>query len=205
MLAFWNGFLAVLFIIICCLLVIVVLLQKGRGGGLGAAFGGAGTAAFGTRTGDVFTWITIVLTAMFLLLAIGASFAYRDSSGQLPYVTIRVDSEDGGAKHLALKAGSDKKVKIYYTLDGGEPTEKSAHYAGSLIELRRGQVLKARAFRHNWEPSEIAVHSWETPATASAPASSPAATSSSPAGEVQTAPASGPAGATLPAATQPGR
>ena len=33
-------FLATLFIVVVILLIIVVLLQKGRGGGLGAAFGG---------------------------------------------------------------------------------------------------------------------------------------------------------------------
>ena len=54
---------------ICVLLIVVVLLPKGRGGGLGAAFGGLGSSAFGTRVGDVFTWVTIVLTALFLVLA----------------------------------------------------------------------------------------------------------------------------------------
>ncbi len=47
--------LGTLFIIICVLLIVVVLLQKGRGGGLGAAFGGAASSAFGTKVGDVFT------------------------------------------------------------------------------------------------------------------------------------------------------
>jgi len=65
------------FVLTCILLIVVVLLQKGRGGGLGAAFSGAGSAAFGTRTGDVFTWVTIVLTALFLLLAVATSFVYR--------------------------------------------------------------------------------------------------------------------------------
>ena len=53
-------FLATLFVLVCILLIVVILLQKGRGGGLGAAFGGLGSSAFGTRTGDVFTWVTIV-------------------------------------------------------------------------------------------------------------------------------------------------
>ena len=70
-------FLGTLFIVVCILLILVVLLQKGRGGGLGAAFGGAGSSAFGTRTGDVLTWVTIVLTGLFLLLAIGTTMLYR--------------------------------------------------------------------------------------------------------------------------------
>ena len=65
-----DTFVGITFIVVCFLLIVVVLLQKGRGGGLGAAFGGGGGgSAFGTRTGDVFTWVTIVLTAVFLLLA----------------------------------------------------------------------------------------------------------------------------------------
>jgi preprotein translocase subunit SecG len=73
-------FLTTLFIMICVLLIIVVLLQKGRGGGLGAAFSGGGSAAFGTRTGDVFTWVTIVLVGLFLLLSIVLTLVYRPSS-----------------------------------------------------------------------------------------------------------------------------
>ena len=68
---------ATLFIVICVLLIIVVLLQKGRGGGLGAAFGGMGSSAFGTKIGDVFTWVTIVLVALFLLLAIGTQLMWK--------------------------------------------------------------------------------------------------------------------------------
>jgi len=41
-------------------LVFLVLIQRGKGGGLAGAFGGAGgSSAFGSRAGDLFTWITI--------------------------------------------------------------------------------------------------------------------------------------------------
>jgi preprotein translocase subunit SecG len=62
--------LAVLFVVICIILIVIVLLQKGRGGGLSAAFGGAGGhSAFGSKTGDVFTKITIGIVAVFLILS----------------------------------------------------------------------------------------------------------------------------------------
>jgi preprotein translocase subunit SecG len=76
----WVQSLAVIFFIICVFLIIVVLLQKGRGGGLAGAFGGiGGQSAFGSKTGDVFTWVTIVVVAVFLLLAMFLTVNYKPS------------------------------------------------------------------------------------------------------------------------------
>ncbi|KPK77195.1 MAG: hypothetical protein AMJ79_04035, partial [Phycisphaerae bacterium SM23_30] len=73
----WASALAVFFTIVCIVLIIIVLLQKGRGGGLSAAFGGAGGhSAFGSKTGDVFTWATIVIVGLFLLLAMVLTRTY---------------------------------------------------------------------------------------------------------------------------------
>src|SRR3954464_3073186 len=59
------------FIIICLFLILIVLIQKGRGGGLASAFGGAGgNTAFGSKTGDVLTWATSIVFGIFLILAI---------------------------------------------------------------------------------------------------------------------------------------
>ena len=59
-----QWFTAMLVIVICAFLILVILLQRGRGGGLAGAFGGAGgSSAFGAKTGDVFTWITVVVAA----------------------------------------------------------------------------------------------------------------------------------------------
>jgi preprotein translocase subunit SecG len=61
----------VLFILVCLFLIMVILIQKGRGGGLASAFGGAGgNTAFGSKTGDVLTWVTSVVFGIFLLLAV---------------------------------------------------------------------------------------------------------------------------------------
>jgi preprotein translocase subunit SecG len=52
-------------------LIALVLIQRGRGGGLAGAFGGAGgQSAFGTKAGDVFTRITVVVAACWILLCI---------------------------------------------------------------------------------------------------------------------------------------
>jgi preprotein translocase subunit SecG len=60
-----------LFIFVCLFLILIVLIQKGRGGGLASAFGGAGgNTAFGSKTGDVLTWATSVVFGIFILLAV---------------------------------------------------------------------------------------------------------------------------------------
>lgn len=62
---------AVLFALCCVALVLIVLIQKGRGGGLSAAFGGGmASGILGSKTGDFLTWVTIVLVSVFLLLAV---------------------------------------------------------------------------------------------------------------------------------------
>src|SRR5690606_16776443 len=64
-------------------LMIVVLLQRGRGGGLAGAFGGlGGQSAFGTKAGDVFTRITIVLAVCWVIVAGGSGYFLRAGAEQ---------------------------------------------------------------------------------------------------------------------------
>ena len=71
---------AVLFVVCCLALILVVLVQKGRGGGLSAAFGGGMAGGIlGSKTGDFLTWVTIVLVGVFLTLAVVMAKWYRPS------------------------------------------------------------------------------------------------------------------------------
>jgi len=45
-------------------------------------------------------------------------------------------------------------AKIYYTIDGSEPTRKSESWKGGLV-VKPGVTLSARAFLDGWRPSEI--------------------------------------------------
>src|SRR5688500_12636993 len=72
MLTFFFYTCLVLFVFVCLILILLILIQKGRGGGLASAFGGAGgNTAFGSKTGDVLTWATSILFGVFLVLAVG--------------------------------------------------------------------------------------------------------------------------------------
>ena len=69
---------AVLFVICCVALILIVLIQKGRGGGLSAAFGGGmASGILGSKTGDFLTWVTIVLVGVFLTLAVVMAKFYK--------------------------------------------------------------------------------------------------------------------------------
>ena len=51
------------------LLLLLVLIQRGKGGGLAGAFGGAGgSSPFGSRAADAFVKITLYLAAFWVLL-----------------------------------------------------------------------------------------------------------------------------------------
>lgn len=63
------------FFILCAIFVLLILIQKGRGGGISSAFGGAGgNTAFGSKTGDVLTWATSIVFAVFLLMCVALNF-----------------------------------------------------------------------------------------------------------------------------------
>ncbi len=62
-----------LYILVCFLLVVVILMQSGRGGGLVESFSAAETL-FGGKTNIYMVRITIVLGALFLLIALGLNY-----------------------------------------------------------------------------------------------------------------------------------
>ena len=75
---FVAEFSQVLLFLLGVFLMIVILLQRGRGGGLAGAFGGlGGQSAFGTKAGDVFTKITVVIAVLWVVVSGGSGFFLR--------------------------------------------------------------------------------------------------------------------------------
>src|SRR5437868_2055814 len=65
----YFGPLNVLILLTGVFLILLVLIQRGKGGGLAGALGGAGgSSAFGTRAGDQFTRITVYVALFWIFL-----------------------------------------------------------------------------------------------------------------------------------------
>jgi preprotein translocase subunit SecG len=76
--SFFANLVSVVFVICAVILVLIVLMQKGKGGGLSAAFGGGmASGLLGSKTGDFLTWITIVMAGVFLTLAVLMAKFYK--------------------------------------------------------------------------------------------------------------------------------
>ncbi len=108
-----QTFLNIVHVFVCMVLVGVVLLQQGKGGGMGAAFGGATTQVFGGRgAGNLLTRATAICAAIFMLTSV--SLAYLSSSGDRA-LKARVAQEAGRKK--------DKGELKERSKDKDEPTD----------------------------------------------------------------------------------
>jgi len=59
----------VVIILISLMLMFIILIQRGKGGGLAGAFGGAGgSSAFGSKAGDTLMKVTLYLAAFWIFL-----------------------------------------------------------------------------------------------------------------------------------------
>lgn len=88
-------------ILLSCLsvfMILLILIQRGKGGGLAGAFGGmGGQSAFGTKAGDTFTKITVVIAVIWFVVCMAADYTMKHGgaggyggqfgSGQLPEAT----------------------------------------------------------------------------------------------------------------------
>jgi preprotein translocase subunit SecG len=68
--------LKIVHVFVCLVLMFVVLLQQGRGGGMGAAFGGAAAAqVFGGRgAGNILTRATSICAGVFMLTSVALAY-----------------------------------------------------------------------------------------------------------------------------------
>ncbi len=99
--------LTILHIGVCAFLMLVVLLQQGKGGGMGAAFGGTTQQVFGGRgAGNILTRATAVCAALFMLTSIG--LAYKASEGDRDLKAKVIEEQRKGKGNEGTKAKQQK-------------------------------------------------------------------------------------------------
>jgi hypothetical protein len=138
--------------------------------------------------------VTIVLTGLFLLLAIATNLSYRPEAGLVAKPVFSPPPQPISDPQSVTLGCAIDGATIRYTTDGTDPDENSAVYTKPL-GVRPGDTIKARAFREKWTPSVVAVGKYELAgATTTAPSmvipgSRPATPAAPPAGPTKPEPA----------------
>lgn len=147
MLSFITYTMMVLHTFIGVILIGVILLQRGRGGGLAGAFGGmGGQSAFGTKAGDVFTKITIVLATVWIVmgcvcvLLTSHSRTLANQFKGAPGTTINAAPEADGESNAGDKTPGDDNV-----VPGPAPATSPAAKPGSDPVPPKADAEKAKA------------------------------------------------------------
>jgi preprotein translocase subunit SecG len=109
--------LEIVHVFVCLFLMLVVLLQQGKGGGMGAAFGGGATQqVFGGRgAGNILTRATAVCAGIFMLTSV--SLAYVSSSGDRDIRERIVQEQRKG------KGNEGTRVKTHKPKPAAPPTD----------------------------------------------------------------------------------
>lgn len=109
----WNQWvlavLMVLFLLICGLVILTVLVQRPQGGGLAGAFGGgsgSGQTAFGTKTGDALTVLTISMFAFYLVAAIALNYGTKAAANPKPTTPVVAPAPGAGDQPAGTPEGT---------------------------------------------------------------------------------------------------
>lgn len=103
--AIFTVFLYVMIFVVSLLLIALILIQPSKSGGMGAAFGGIGESAFGGKAGSHLTKTTVIMTAIFFVvaLALAAVIGHNGINGG-QNSELRQQLEKAGAEKSAVPA-----------------------------------------------------------------------------------------------------
>jgi preprotein translocase subunit SecG len=114
----------ILLTLVAIFLILLVLVQRGRGGGLAGALGGmGGSSAFGAKAGDIFTRITIVAAAVWIILCIAAAKLGPTTAGS------RLNLGTEGAT-TTTTGGPDLTAPTTGETESGEPASAGGDATG---------------------------------------------------------------------------
>ena len=113
----------ILHVFVCLFLMLVVLLQQGKGGGMGAAFGGGATQqVFGGRgAGNILTRATAVCAGIFMVTSVG--LAYFSSSGDRELKARIVEEQRRGKGNEGTRVKATKPKPSAAPAESGAPVE----------------------------------------------------------------------------------
>lgn len=116
--------LTIVHITVCVFLILVVLLQAGKGGGMGIAFGGAGSqTVFGSSgAGNFLTRLTSITATIFIVTSLAlAHYSSRQDSKRLQVLAEQKAAEKkaNDEKTAKLKADMEKARSAAAAKDGG--------------------------------------------------------------------------------------
>lgn len=131
-------------------LILLVLIQRGRGGGIAGALGGAGgQSAFGTKAGDFFTKLTVGVAAFWIIMCCLAikvlkspSFSTGVSKKNTPSMEAANDSGSSpgsGTTDAPSAAGSGKGI-------GAEATAPTTSNAEGAANTTNAEVTNLPQF-----------------------------------------------------------
>ena len=99
----WNGMLGVLMAFLSLFLIMLILIQRGKGGGLTGALGGpGGQSAFGSKAGDTFTLVTVVVASIWGFTCAFAMWRNVDHSGNDLDLDQKVAVQGMGSEDIAI-------------------------------------------------------------------------------------------------------
>lgn len=135
------AFVGVVWFLIALALILIVLIQKGKGGGLASAFGGAGGAGglLGTKTGDFLTGVTITMVIAFLVLSVVMVKFYRPEkakgleSDQMTGNTATTTTDTGAVSTGDIENAADKIA---------ETTTQAGQEAAGTVEEAADSVMQ---------------------------------------------------------------
>ncbi len=187
---FANGMLGFLMAFLSLFLIMLILIQRGKGGGLTGALGGpGGQSAFGSKAGDTFTVVTVVVASIWGFTCAFAMWLNVESGGDalVPDQTAVVQA--AGDAETETETGADTNTNtdsVSGLSQGGELatpiTDETAKPADAPAETAKPADAPAETAKPADAPAETAKPA-DAPAETAKPADAPAENDSGEAAE----------------------
>ena len=101
-----TAFISTLIVLTSLFMICLILIQRGKGGGLAGAFGGVGgSSAFGTKSGDVFTRVTMIVASVWIVLAMIQVVLYNQAGQSSAWDN---DASPTASKEITPKTSKSK-------------------------------------------------------------------------------------------------